>query len=372
MDMREFIERAGAARALGVIVTKNGKETARYLWDDACRRNIYSASKSFTSAAVGIALREGLLSLDEKLVDAFEKDLPDTVSPHLEKACVRDLLTMCLGQEKPYLMGSDRPFYTETDWVRAALARPFSDDPGVVGKWELCGELHDKNDPSKVDPDVSVFAHKEIPFLPGGAYVWIWFWTKGVLYRILANGGIAVPNPYRIVDKNGEKYMIIEYIGDDCIDDGGDPVYLLYKQTDTTPYTDKTIRKRIDNTDIPYVDDPDVLGAWEAVDFVKTANDFDIKKPKSDKKDLWLMYIRFLPRGICVKTVKTDRAPADIVLRYTKDFVLCDSELTAEKYVIKNTDGADHLFLQHKSGDYSYGGLEPLLYVFKRKEVKHE
>ncbi len=131
MDMREFIERAGAARALGVIVTQNGKETARYLWDDACRRNIYSASKSFTSAAVGIALREGLLSLDEKLVDAFEKDLPDTVSPHLEKACVRDLLTMCLGQEKPYLMGSDRPFYTETDWVRAALARPFSDDPGT-------------------------------------------------------------------------------------------------------------------------------------------------------------------------------------------------------------------------------------------------
>ena len=122
MDMREFIERAGNARALGVIVTQNGKETARYLWDDACRRNIYSASKSFTSAAVGIALREGLLSLDEKLVDAFEKDLPDTVSPHLEKACVRDLLTMCLGQEKPYLMGSDRPFYTETDWVRAALA----------------------------------------------------------------------------------------------------------------------------------------------------------------------------------------------------------------------------------------------------------
>ena len=132
MDMREFIERAGAARALGVIVTQNGKETARYLWDDACRRNIYSASKSFTSAAVGIALREGLLSLDEKLVDAFEKDLPDTVSPHLEKACVRDLLTMCLGQEKPYLMGSDRPFYTETDWVRAALARPFSDDPGTI------------------------------------------------------------------------------------------------------------------------------------------------------------------------------------------------------------------------------------------------
>ena len=130
LDMQAFIEAAGSARALGVIVTQGQKEIGKYLWDDACRRNVYSASKSFTSAAVGIAIREGLLSLDEKLVDAFAADLPETVSPHLEKAVVRDLLTMCLGQEKPYLMGADRPFYKETDWVRATLAQPFTKDPG--------------------------------------------------------------------------------------------------------------------------------------------------------------------------------------------------------------------------------------------------
>ena len=130
MEMQEFMEAAGAARALGVLVSQNGKEMARYLWDDACRRNIYSASKSFTSAAVGIAQREDLLSLDEKLVDAFARDLPEEVSPQLEKAKVRDLLTMCLGQKAPYLMGKDRPFYAETDWVRGSLAQPFSDNPG--------------------------------------------------------------------------------------------------------------------------------------------------------------------------------------------------------------------------------------------------
>lgn len=246
---------------------------------------------------------------------------------------------------------------------------PFIDDPEVVGKWELCGELTDRNNLTKINPEVSAFAHRELPFLPGGAFVWIWFWTKGVLYRLLANGSIAVPNPYRIVEADGEKYMILEFIGNDCIENGGDPVCLLYRQTDTTPYTDKTIRKRIDNTDLPYIDDPDVLGAWEAVDFVRDIFDFDPEKPRCGKNDLWLMYIRFLPRGICVKTVKTDKAPGDIVLRYTKDFVLCDSELTAEKYVIKNIDGSDYLFLQHKSGDYSYGGLEPLFYVFRRKEL---
>lgn len=131
MEMKAFIEAAGASRVLGVVVSQNGKEIARHLWDDACRRNVYSASKSFTSAAVGIAVREGLLSLDEKLVDAFARDLPEEVSPQLGKAVVRDLLTMCLGQKAPYLMGKDRPYYAETDWVRAALSQPFSDDPGT-------------------------------------------------------------------------------------------------------------------------------------------------------------------------------------------------------------------------------------------------
>ena len=46
-------------------MTKDGKEIGKKLWDEQCRRNVYSASKSFTSTAVGIAVKEGLLSLDE-------------------------------------------------------------------------------------------------------------------------------------------------------------------------------------------------------------------------------------------------------------------------------------------------------------------
>lgn len=81
---------------------KTGMQLARKLWDDACRRNVYSASKSFTSMAVGIAQKEGLLSIDEKLTDAFKDDLPEIVSDNLKAATVRDLLTMCLGQEKAF------------------------------------------------------------------------------------------------------------------------------------------------------------------------------------------------------------------------------------------------------------------------------
>ena len=131
MDLREFIRTATPLRALGVVVSQDGHEIARHTWEGACRRNIYSATKSFTSAAVGIAVREGLLSLDEKLTDAFAEDLPETVSDNLSKAVVRDLLTMCLGQEKGFLMGEDRPYYADPDWVRLALAQPFVYQPGT-------------------------------------------------------------------------------------------------------------------------------------------------------------------------------------------------------------------------------------------------
>ena len=101
------------------------------LWDDDCRRNVYSASKSFTSAAVGIAQREGLLSIDEKLTDAFAEDLPEEVSENLAAATVRDLLTMQLGQAEASLMGGQRPFIEEDDWVKLSLSIPFVDRPGT-------------------------------------------------------------------------------------------------------------------------------------------------------------------------------------------------------------------------------------------------
>ena len=131
MNLEGFKEKAGALGVLGVVVTQDGEEKAKYLWDEECRRNVYSASKSFTSCAVGFAVQEGLISLDEKLVDAFADDLPEEVSENLAKATVKDLLTMCLGQENGNLMGAQRPQYKEEDWVKMSLAIPFVYEPGT-------------------------------------------------------------------------------------------------------------------------------------------------------------------------------------------------------------------------------------------------
>ncbi len=131
LDLTGFIRRAEGLGLISVMVSRHGQEIARHNWDDDCRRNIYSASKSFTSAAVGIAQREGLVSLDERLVDAFYRDLPEKVCDNLSRATVRDLLTMQLGQRTPWLMGGERPYICGDDWVRMALSRPFEDEPGT-------------------------------------------------------------------------------------------------------------------------------------------------------------------------------------------------------------------------------------------------
>ena len=130
MNLDKFIEKGTQLRVLSVLVSQHGELIAEHYWDDKCRRNLYSASKSFTSAAVGIAQAEGLLSIEEKLTDVFAEDLPEVVDEHLQKATVRDLLTMCLGQRDGALMGEQRPYYEETDWVKMSLALPFVQDPG--------------------------------------------------------------------------------------------------------------------------------------------------------------------------------------------------------------------------------------------------
>ena len=100
MNIETFTDIAAPLGVLGVKITQNDRLTAEWYSEPDIRRNIYSATKSFTSCAVGFAVQEGLLSLDEKLVDAFPEDLPDTVSENLAKSTVRDLLTMSLGEER--------------------------------------------------------------------------------------------------------------------------------------------------------------------------------------------------------------------------------------------------------------------------------
>jgi CubicO group peptidase (beta-lactamase class C family) len=88
---------------------------------------MYSMSKSFTSTAVGFAVAEGKLNVEDKVVSFFADDLPEKISENLAAMRVKDLLTMSTGNEKE----PTGVVVKEENWARTFLAQNFAHKPGT-------------------------------------------------------------------------------------------------------------------------------------------------------------------------------------------------------------------------------------------------
>ena len=88
-----------------------------------------SISKTFTSTAVGFAIAEGKLNLDDKVISFFPDKLPAEVSDNLKEMTVRHLLTMNCGHDTDPTR--DVRGKTDTDWVKEFLAWPVEHKPGT-------------------------------------------------------------------------------------------------------------------------------------------------------------------------------------------------------------------------------------------------
>lgn len=86
---------------------------------------LWSLSKSFNSTAVGLAISEGKLSLDDHVLKFFPADAPANPSDNLKDVTVRDLLTMTSGQATEPKRGTNGPT------VKDFLAHPFVYEPGT-------------------------------------------------------------------------------------------------------------------------------------------------------------------------------------------------------------------------------------------------
>ena len=64
------------------------------------RLPVYSISKGFSSCAAGIAEAEGLINLDEKLVDIFPEYIPTDANEYLKEINLKHCLTMSAGPLK--------------------------------------------------------------------------------------------------------------------------------------------------------------------------------------------------------------------------------------------------------------------------------
>ncbi|PWC24175.1 class C beta-lactamase-related serine hydrolase [Brenneria nigrifluens DSM 30175 = ATCC 13028] len=92
--------------------------------------NIKSASKSVISALVGIAIDKGILAgTDQAVAPLLADDLPANPDPRINRITIGHLLSMQAGLASTSGAGYGA-WANSRNWVRAALARPFDDDPG--------------------------------------------------------------------------------------------------------------------------------------------------------------------------------------------------------------------------------------------------
>jgi CubicO group peptidase (beta-lactamase class C family) len=112
------------------MLVRHGHVVAEGWWGPFDARTphvLYSLSKSFTSTAVGLAVAEGKLSLDDEVLKFFPEEAPAEPSPNLRSMRVRDLLRMSSGNQ------TEADFFAPGDatWVRRFLAHPVPFKPGT-------------------------------------------------------------------------------------------------------------------------------------------------------------------------------------------------------------------------------------------------
>ena len=87
--------------------------------------SLFSLSKSFTSTAVGLAIAEGKLSLDDEVLKFFPEDAPSAPNHNLKSMRVSDLLRMSTGQQSEPLRTLDQ------SWTKTFLSQPVPFKPGT-------------------------------------------------------------------------------------------------------------------------------------------------------------------------------------------------------------------------------------------------
>ena len=126
---------------LGIVVRQHNEVINSFFWNDCYvrRNNINSCTKSVTSLAVGMAVKEGILSIDEKPSEIFADKMPDNPQQWWLDMTLRDTLMMGSGHGKCLLPRPQRDQYEDDDWVKTCLHTPLDYAPGTHFQYNNMG-----------------------------------------------------------------------------------------------------------------------------------------------------------------------------------------------------------------------------------------
>jgi len=112
------------------MLLRHGKVIAEGWWKPyslELKHTMYSLSKSFASTAVGFAVSEKLLNVNDKVISFFPEKVPDTISTNLAQMTVKDLLTMSAGMDPDPTF---RVAGTNGNWETTFFRTPVLNEPG--------------------------------------------------------------------------------------------------------------------------------------------------------------------------------------------------------------------------------------------------
>ena len=118
------------------MLVRHGKVVAEAWWKPESPEKphqMWSLSKSFTSTAVGMAVADGKLKVEDKVLSFFPEDAPAEISENLKAMTVKDLLTMTAGHEvEAKVRGSEH-------WAKTFLSQPVPHAPGTHFQYNTPG-----------------------------------------------------------------------------------------------------------------------------------------------------------------------------------------------------------------------------------------
>lgn len=118
----------------GIMIMRDGKICAEGWWNPYApgrRHGLQSLTKTWAATAVGIAYTQGLLGLEDRVIDLFPQEAPRRPDARLTRLRVRDVLCMGCGMER-------MPAPTE-NWIRDFLHIPVVHEPGSAFMYNSMG-----------------------------------------------------------------------------------------------------------------------------------------------------------------------------------------------------------------------------------------
>ncbi len=318
---------------------------------------------------------------NEKIIE-FTGDTASLACRADELECAYRAITQRLDEEHCQIVGAFYEIYHEDGTVelKVPVCRlteanvfqtdninlPFENDPEAIGKWEMID----------IVPSEEQFLYNhgkcghrawlhELYFLENGESYWaVDGWTKGWLYTCGEYPQRKCKNRYTIKRQEGHILMFLEmkhYLDGKGISSGMPEIW-VYEKKSGKAFHSTDIRLR-DNIDYPFIPDECVIGTWKVRDFY--VNKPDTLSPDMQnwpKENLFFLQVEFSTDGKCIHTTKNGSS----MLSWTKGLLLDKHSETASAYEIKIFDGKEYLFIEWKSGDYTFGGGRIYWYIFTK------